>query len=36
MVSAPLDQLGARMGSLSEHGQQIIAALDELLTRAWK
>jgi toxin CcdB len=36
IVSIPLDQLGARAGSLAESGQEIIAALDELLTRAWK
>jgi toxin CcdB len=36
IVSIPVDQLGPRVGSLSEEGQQIIAALDELLTPAWK
>src|ERR1700736_1141130 len=36
IVSIPIDQLGELMGSLSEEGQQIIAALDELLSRAWK
>jgi len=35
IVSVPLDQLGAKVGSLVESGQQIIAALDELLSRAW-
>jgi toxin CcdB len=36
MVSVPLDQLGPAVGSLADHGQAIIAALDELFTRAWK
>jgi toxin CcdB len=36
IVSISLDQLGARVGSLAESGQEIIAALDELLSRAWK
>lgn len=36
IVSVPLDQLGARVGSLAESGQEVIAALDELLSRAWK
>ena len=36
IVSIPVDQLGARVGSLAESGQEVIAALDELLTRAWK
>jgi len=36
IVSIPNEQLGELMGSLSEEGQQIIAALDELLSRAWK
>lgn len=36
MVSIPIEQLGELVGSLSEEGQQIIAALDELLSRAWK
>jgi len=35
MVSVALDQLGDRVGSLAEHGQEIADALDELLTRAW-
>ena len=33
--SVPLEQLGPRVGSLSDDGQQIIAALDELLSQAW-
>jgi toxin CcdB len=36
MVSVPLDQLGPAVGSLADHGQAIVAALDELFTRAWK
>lgn len=36
IVSIPLDQLGVRAGSLVEHAQEIIAALDVLITRAWK
>lgn len=35
MVSVPVDQLGAHIGSLAEHGQSISDALDELLTRSW-
>jgi toxin CcdB len=34
IVSIPVNQLGALVGSLSEQGQLIVAALDELLTRA--
>jgi toxin CcdB len=36
IVSIPIEQLGDFVGSLSEEGQQVIAALDELFTRAWK
>jgi toxin CcdB len=36
IVSIPIEQLGELAGSLSEEGQRIIAALDELLSRAWK
>jgi toxin CcdB len=36
MVSIPVDKLGALVASLSEQSQLIVAALDELLTRAWK
>ena len=35
MVSVAVDQLGERVGSLAEQGQQITDALDELLTRSW-
>ena len=36
IVSVHVDQLGEIVGSLSDESQSIIAALDELLTRAWK
>ena len=36
IVSVPVDQLGEVVGSLSDNSQLIVAALDELLTRAWK
>jgi toxin CcdB len=36
IVSILIEQLGDLVGSLSEEGQQMIAALDELLSRAWK
>jgi len=36
IVSVPVDQLGEIVGSLSGESQSIAAALDELLTRAWK
>jgi toxin CcdB len=36
IVSIPIEQLGDLVGSLSEEGQQVIAALDELFSRAWK
>lgn len=36
VVSVPVGQLGPKVGSLAAEGQQIIAALDELLSRAWK
>jgi toxin CcdB len=36
IVSVPVDQLGDVVGSLSDDGDSIVAALDELLTRAWK
>ncbi|MBA4262745.1 MAG: plasmid maintenance protein CcdB, partial [Comamonadaceae bacterium] len=29
------DQLGPGVGSLSEHGQAIADALNEMLTRSW-
>ncbi len=35
MVSVALDQLGEHVASLSDHGQAIADALDELLTRSW-
>jgi toxin CcdB len=36
IVSVPIDQLGVKVGSLHDESQLIVAALDELLTRAWK
>jgi toxin CcdB len=36
IVSVPVDRLGEVVGSLSDHSQLIVAALDELLTRAWR
>jgi toxin CcdB len=36
IVSVPLDQIGEVVGSLTDEGELIVAALDELLTRAWK
>jgi|SRR5271165_412908 len=36
IVSVPIEQLGELAGTLAEESQQIIAALDELLSRAWK
>ena len=35
IVSIPIDQLGELVGSLGDDSQLIVAALDELLTRAW-
>lgn len=36
IVSIPCDQLGEFVQSLSHEGDRIMAALDELLTQAWK
>ena len=36
IVSIPVDRRGERVGSLSADSQLIVAALAELLTRAWK
>ena len=36
IVSVPVGQLWPKVGSLGAEGQQIIAALDELLSLAWK
>ncbi len=36
IVSIPGNQLGAKVGSLAEFDHQIVGALDELLSRAWK
>lgn len=35
MVSVATDRLGPCVGNLSEQGQAIADALDELLTRSW-
>ena len=36
LVSVPVDQLGERVGSLAESAGAIVAALDEVFTRAWR
>lgn len=36
IVSIPVSQLGAKVGSLTESSQEIIGALDELFSRAWR
>ena len=36
IVSIPAGQMGVRLGSLSDAGDQIIQAIDQLLSRAWK
>ncbi len=36
LVSVPVDQLGERVGSLSDSAEVIVAALDEVFTRAWR
>jgi toxin CcdB len=36
IVSMPVNQLGVLVGSLSDQSELIAAALDELLTGAWK
>lgn len=35
IVSIPVDALGECVGSLAESGDAIVAAMDEVLTRAW-
>jgi toxin CcdB len=35
MVSVAIEQLGERVGSLTAEGDAIVAALDELITRAF-
>jgi toxin CcdB len=35
MVAMPVDALGERVASLAKSGDIIIAAMDEVLTRAW-
>jgi len=36
IVSVPVNQLGEVVGSLKDESQSIVAALEELLARAWK
>ncbi len=36
IVSIPNEQLGPKVGTLADSSQLIVAALDELLSRAWK
>jgi hypothetical protein len=36
ILSVPADQLGAKVGSLADSGQEIVGALDELFSRAWE
>jgi len=36
IVSVAVDDLGARVASLAERGLEIVQALDELFSRAWK
>ncbi len=36
IVSVPTEALGETVASLSDAGDTIIAALDELLSRAWR
>lgn len=35
VVSVPVDALGPKVASLRDHGEQVIAAIDELFSRAW-
>ncbi len=35
MVSVALENLGAKVATLEEEGNAVIAAMDEMLTRAW-
>ena len=36
LVSVPTDKLGTKVGSLADSSQEIIGALDELFSRAWR
>jgi toxin CcdB len=36
LVSIPADQLGECVGSLGDRSGEVITALDEVFTRAWK
>lgn len=35
MVSVATEQLGEKVATLAQQGDRIVAALDELLTKAW-
>lgn len=35
MVSVATEQLGEKVATLAQEGDRVVAALDELLTRAW-
>lgn len=35
IVSVAVDRLGKKIGSLEAHGERIVAALDEVFSRAW-
>jgi toxin CcdB len=35
MVSLPFDQLGPKVGTVTDHGDRIIAAIDLVISRAW-
>ncbi|QXP84964.1 CcdB family protein [Methylococcus sp. Mc7] len=36
IVSVPVAQLGGRVGSLSDAGDRVIGAIDQMLSRAWR
>jgi toxin CcdB len=36
IVSVPSEQLGTKVGSLADSGQEIVGALDVLFSQAWK
>jgi len=36
LVSVPVDRLGEHVGSLAAEGDRIIAAIDVVISRAWK
>lgn len=35
ILSIDVDRLGERVGTLAAHGDEIIAAIDSVITRAW-